>query len=41
MPPCEPVFQGIKSGNDGENLEKLSMESALRNPYNKIPCDLI
>ena len=37
MPPCEPVFQGIESGRDGENLEKVSVKllytvRALRNP---------
>jgi len=29
MPPCEPVFQVIESGRDGENLEKLSMETTV------------
>ena len=29
MPPCEPVFQVIESGRDGENLEKQSMETAV------------
>jgi len=28
MPPCEPVFQGIESGHDGE---KLSMKSNVLN----------
>ena len=23
MPPCEPVFQVIESGHNGENLEKV------------------
>ena len=36
MPPCEPVFQVIESGRDGENLEKLSMETTVRNPYYRI-----
>ena len=31
MPPCEPVFQVIESGRDGENLEKLSMEATVLN----------
>ena len=31
MPPCEPVFQVIESGRDGENLEKLSMEATILN----------
>jgi len=46
MPPCEPVFQVIELGRDGENLEKekLSMETTvrnvhLRNPYFRIPRD--
>ena len=26
MPPCEPVFQVIESGRDGENLEKVSVK---------------
>jgi len=44
MPPCEPVFQVIESGRDGENLEKLSMETTvlnarIRNPYFWIPRD--
>ena len=29
MPPCEPEFQVIESGRDGENLEKLSMETTV------------
>ena len=33
MPPCEPVFQVIESGRDGENLEKLSMETAVLNVH--------
>jgi len=44
MPPCEPVFQVIESVRDGENLEKLSMETTVRNvhlcnPYYRIPRD--
>jgi len=31
MPPCEPVFQVIELGRDGENLEKLSMETTVLN----------
>ena len=31
MPPREPVFQVIESGRDGENLEKLSMETTVLN----------
>ena len=31
MPPCEAVFQVIESGRDGENLEKLSMETTVLN----------
>ena len=31
MPPCEPVFQVIESGLDGENLEKLSVETTVLN----------
>ena len=33
MPPCEPVFQVIESGCDGENLEKLSMEITVLNVH--------
>ena len=33
MPPCEPVFQVIKLGRDGENLEKLSMETTVLNVH--------
>ena len=33
MPPCEPVFQVIESGRDGENLEKLSMENTVLNEH--------
>ena len=33
MPPCEPVFQVIESGCDGENLEKLSMETTVLNVH--------
>jgi len=33
MPPCEPVFQEIESGRDGENLEKLFMETTLLNVH--------
>ena len=33
MPPCEPVFQVIQSGHDGENLEKLSMETTVLNVH--------
>jgi len=33
MPPCEPVFQVIESGRDGENLEKLSMETTVLNVH--------
>ena len=33
MPPCEPVFQVIESGRDGENLEKLSMETTVPNVH--------
>ena len=32
MPPCEPVFQVIESGHDGENLE-LSTETTVLNMY--------
>ena len=31
MPPREPVFQVTESGRDGENLEKLSMETIVLN----------
>ena len=31
MPPCDPVFQVIESVCDGENLEKLSMETTVLN----------
>ena len=33
MPPCEPIFQVIESVHDGENLEKLSMESNVLNMH--------
>jgi len=33
MPPCEPVFQVIESGRDGENLEKLSTEATVHNVH--------
>ena len=33
MPPCEPEFQVIELGCDGENLEKLSMETTVLNMY--------
>ena len=33
MPPCEPVFQVIDLGTDGENLEKLSMETTVLNMH--------
>jgi len=33
MPPCEPVFQVIESGRDGENFEKLSMETTVLNVH--------
>jgi len=33
MPPCEPVFQVIESGRDGENVEKLSMETTVLNVH--------
>ena len=33
MPPCEPVFQMIESGRDGENLEKLSTEATVLKVY--------
>jgi len=33
MPPCEPVFQVIESGRNGENLEKLSMEATVLNVH--------
>ena len=33
MPPCEPVFQVIESGRDGENLEKRSMEATVLNVH--------
>ena len=33
MPPCEPVFQVIESGLDGENLENLSMETTVLNVH--------
>jgi len=33
MPPCEPLFQVIESGRDGENLEKLSMETTVLNVH--------
>ena len=33
MPPCEPVFQVIESGCDGEYLEKLSMETTVLNVH--------
>jgi len=33
MPPCEPVFQVIDSGHDGENLEKLFMETTVLNVH--------
>jgi len=33
MPPCEPVFQVIESGRNGENLEKLSMETTVLNVH--------
>ena len=33
MPPCEPVFQVIELGRDGENLEKLSMETTVLNVH--------
>ena len=33
MPPCEPVFQVIESGRDGENLEELSMENTVLNEH--------
>ena len=33
MPPCEPVFQVIESGPDGENLEKLSMDTNVLNVH--------
>jgi len=29
MPSCEPVCQVIESGRDGENLEKLSIETTV------------
>ena len=29
MPLCEPVFQVIELGHDGENLEILSMETTV------------
>ena len=33
MPPCEPVFQMIESGRDGENMEKLSMATTVFNVH--------
>jgi len=33
MPPCELVFQVMKTGRDGENLEKLSMETTVLNVH--------
>jgi len=33
VPPCEPVFQVTESGHDGENLEKLSMETIVLNMH--------
>ena len=33
IPPCEPVFQVIESGRDGENLEKLSIETTVLNVH--------
>ena len=33
MPPCEPVFQVIESGRNGENLEKLSEEATVLNVH--------
>ena len=36
MPPCEPVFQVIESGRNGENLEKLSVETTVRALRNHI-----
>jgi len=30
---CEPVFQVMESGRDGENLEKLSMETTVLNVH--------
>jgi len=33
MPPCKPVFQVIESRRDGENLEKLSMETTVLNVH--------
>ena len=41
MPPCELVFQVIESERNGENLEKLSMESTGLNMHYviQIPCD--
>ena len=40
MPPCEPVFQVIESGRDGENLEKLSMETTVLNVHYVIGASL-
>jgi len=31
--PCEPVFQVIESGCNGENVEKLSMETTVLNMH--------
>jgi len=33
MPPCEPVFQAIELGRNGENLEKLSIETTVLNVH--------
>ena len=33
VPPCEPLFQVMESGRDGENLEKLSMETTVLNVH--------
>ena len=33
MPPCEPVFQVIESGRNGEILEKLSIETTVLNEH--------
>ena len=37
IPPCEPVSQVIELGCDGENLEKLSMDSTVFNMHYIIP----
>jgi len=29
MPPCEAIFEVVESGCDGENLEKLPMETTV------------